>query len=322
MGEMASIQDSATLSSTSVPADCEGSGPAKRDTSGDGVPTAPSNTWRAARHTRSMKSREGLTQGRPPSTEVKTCHLCGASEGDDDPVQLPYGLMGNKEEQTIKIRWKYPRVNGAVRGNFCWYCVKAAELKCPNDSLSSVKERVDLNMNDAKKKFFNWRKKVVESVIETGTWSTKNVKESVMVEESASLHSSHRGRLVSVRKFKKETGQTPAPGSVITKRSRTGKMKDMVKVYDHCDSSSWSFTDSDAEVVKKQRVVDDGSIVVDEEQMQAQYDSARKMQMGDRGHGKSAHQRRQKQASPGRTRSTRIRPTTSPIIEGPARPGG
>ena len=63
-------------------------------------------------------------------------------------------------------------------------------------------------------------------------------------------------------------------------------MKDMVKVYDHCDSSSWSFTDSDAEVVKKKRVVDDGSIVVDEEQMQAQYDSARKMQMGDRGHGK------------------------------------
>ena len=106
-----------------------------------------------------------------------------------------------------------------------------------------------------------------------------------MVEESSSLHSSHRGRLVRVRKFKKETGQTPAPANVVTKRSRTGKMKDMVKVYDHCDSSSWSFTDSDAEVVKKKRVVDDGSIVVDEEQMQAQYESARKMQMRDRGHG-------------------------------------
>ena len=63
-------------------------------------------------------------------------------------------------------------------------------------------------------------------------------------------------------------------------------MKEIVKMYDHCDSSSWSFTDSDAEVVKKKRVVDDGSIVVDEEQMQAQYDSARKMLMGDRGHGK------------------------------------
>ena len=84
-------------------------------------------------------------------------------------------------------------MNGVVQGNFCWYCAKAAELKCPEESLSSVKERVDLNTNDDKKTFFNWRRKVVESVLETGTWSTRNVKGSVMVEESSALHSSHRG---------------------------------------------------------------------------------------------------------------------------------
>ena len=92
----ASIQDSATQSSLSVAADCEGSGPANCDTSGDGVPTAPSNTWRAARHTRSMNSKAGLTRGRPGrpvSGLPKTCHLCGASEGDEDPVQLPYASV-------------------------------------------------------------------------------------------------------------------------------------------------------------------------------------------------------------------------------------
>ena len=93
----------------------------------------------------------------------KFCHLCGASEGDDDPVQLPYASGKDKAAQTIKIRWLYPRVNGLVQGNFCWYCAKAAELKCPEESLSSVKARVDSNTNDDKKSFFNWRKKIVVS---------------------------------------------------------------------------------------------------------------------------------------------------------------
>ena len=141
-------------------------------------------------------------------------------------------------------------------------------------------------------------------MLETGTWSTGNVKGSVEVEESSALHSSHRGRLVSVRKYKKETGLTPAPGNVVTNRSRNGKTKEMVKMYAHCDSSSWSFTDEDAEVVKKTRVVDDGSIVVDEGQMQAQYNSARKMLTGYGGAGKLD------QCSPKKTEASQSRENT------------
>ena len=116
-----------------------------------------------------MKSKGGLqTRGRPVSRLPKNCHLCGASEGDDDPVQLAYASMESKDEQTIKIRWNYPRVNGLVQGNFCWYCAKAAELKCPEESLSSVKLRVESDTNDDKKSFFNWWKKIVEVFIIRG----------------------------------------------------------------------------------------------------------------------------------------------------------
>ena len=54
----------------------------------------------------------------------------------------------------------------------------------------------------------------------------------------------------------------------------SGKRKEFVKVYDHSDSSSWEFEESDADVVCKEKPLDDSAIVVDEDQMADQFSSA------------------------------------------------
>ena len=60
-------------------------------------------------------------------------------------------------------------------------------------------------------------------------------------------------------------------------------MKDMVKVFAHSDSSSWSFEDSDVEAVTKQQTVDDGGLIIDDAQMSKQFESTRKLALGLRG---------------------------------------
>ena len=56
-----------------------------------------------------------------------------------------------------------------------------------------------------------------------------------MLEQSRGHTYSRRGRLVSVRKYKQTTGMAPATSQVATAISRSGKRKDVVKVYDHAD---------------------------------------------------------------------------------------
>ena len=104
-----------------------------------------------------------------------------------------------------------------------------------------------------------------------------NQTEHVSLRETQALRHKSRGKAMTVRKYKKRTGKTPAPNQIHRRKSRSGAIKEYVKIYAHSDSSSWSFEESDAEVVEQNKVIDDGSIVVDDEQLPEKFENAAHM---------------------------------------------
>lgn len=103
---------------------------------------------------------------------------------------------------------------------------------------------------------------------------------SVVVSQSRGHSYSHRGHLVSVRKYKQKTGRAPEPAQVTTATSRSGKRKEVVKVYDHDDSSSWSFSDKEATTFDMKRELDSGKVSLKENQAEDQFEAAYAAQEG------------------------------------------
>lgn len=129
-----------------------------------------------------------------------------------------------------------------------------------------------------KELFFSRRNKVIECCISNGGICTRMSMyhmEKVMHRETSALRHMQRGKALSVRKYKQTTGKNPSPDQIFQKRTRNGAVKEYVKVYNHSDSSEWSFEESDAEVCVKDKVVDDGSIIVDDSQMEGQFANLR-----------------------------------------------
>eukprot|EP00974_Lingulodinium_polyedra_P015435 1494518-Lingulodinium_polyedra.AAC.1 len=91
--------------------------------------------------------------------------------------------------------------------------------------------------------------------------------------EERALRHKHRGRVVSVTKFRKETGKCPDASKVFVRKSRSGRLKECTKIYAHSDSSSWSFEEEDADIVEKDTLIDDGSIILNDNQMRTKYDA-------------------------------------------------
>ena len=111
--------------------------------------------------------------------------------------------------------------------------------------LKTIKERVSTNEAE-RRTLFQRRNVLVEHVAKNGTFrDLKDAAVSAVMKQSRGHSYSHRGRLISVRKYKQKTGNAPEPGQMTTAISRSGNRKDVVKVYDQEDSSSWSFSDKD-----------------------------------------------------------------------------
>ena len=245
---------------------------------GDGVPRGSKK-----RHVRSFEpSVEGTPKkGRPVNHMQKTCLLCGAGDQDEDPTQVDYentkaAGKGDGRDGTGKlaIRWLYPRVEGMAQGNFCYYCGKTVELGYPDTPAKNVKEKVVASGAD-RATFFQRRNILVEHVAKNGSFKDlKDVVVSVSSEQSTGQSYTHRGRLVSVRKYKQKTGRAPTASQVISATSRSGKRKDVVKVYDHEDSSSWSFSDKEDTKVTLKRELDSGNVVLKEGQAEDQFEAA------------------------------------------------
>ena len=144
----------------------------------------------------------------------------------------------------------------------------------PGLPLKSIKERVSTNEAE-RRTFFRRRNVLVEHVSKNGTFrDLKDAAVSVVLEQSRGHSYSHRGRLISVRKCKQKTGRAPETGQMTTAISRSGKRKDVVKVYDHEDSSSWSFSDKDTTSVGMHREVDPGKVLLMEGQVEDQFEAA------------------------------------------------
>ena len=252
----------------------------------------PSDTSR--KHVRGSSSEQGTgsagaAMGRPREVAPRPCYLCLTPEDADDPIQLPQKDQagdGVPAGTRLKIKWAYPRVKGMAQGNYCWYCQRTAQAAFPGLALKELSDRVADPRSAERKHFHTCRTRLLEVLAEKGSWSAvaSNTAAMVVVEETSGSRSKHRGRLVSVRKFKKkETGDMPDNSHIVAKRTRAGKLKDMVKVFAHSDSSSWSFEDSDVEAVTKQQTVDDGALIIDDAQMSKQFESTRKLALGLRG---------------------------------------
>ena len=240
---------------------------------GDGVGGVPPGGGVKKRHVRSFVPSDcgKAKRGRPASKACKTCGLCGAKDHDEDPTQVEYENTkvahsgdSRNDDGKLAIRWLYPRTEGMAQGNFCYYCGKTGELAYPDLPMKHIKESVTGSIatgsNEAESKvFFQRRNALIEHVAKTGSFrDLKDVVEAVVLEQSKGNAYSHRGHLMSVRKYKQNTGKAPDPSHVISATSRSGKRKDVVKVYDHADSSSWSFSETEATKVCMKRALDSG----------------------------------------------------------------
>lgn len=137
--------------------------------------------------------------------------------------------------------------------------------------------------NEAEKTaFFDRRNVLIESVAKNGSF--RDLREpvvSVVSEQSRGHSYTHRGRLMSLRKYKQKTGQAPPAAQVTTATSRSGKRKEVVKVYDHDDSSSWSFSDKEASSVGMKRELDSGKVSLKAGQAEHQFEAAIAAQEGE-----------------------------------------
>ena len=131
------------------------------------------------------------------------------------------------------------------------------------------------------------RNKLIERCIENHGKIGKNDKdvfqEVVTARQTQASHDKHRGRCVSVEKYKKETGKSVDPKQVVKRKNRHGKTVDCVKIYAHSDSDSWSFEDSEADIVMKDTTIDDGSLNIIEDQATKKYEAATKLAFGKSG---------------------------------------
>ena len=66
-----------------------------------------------------------------------------------------------------------------------------------------------------------------------------------------------------------------------SQEKRDGREIEFVKIYNHSDSSEWSFEESDCEEVARTTIVDSGAMVFDGEQIAAKFDHARSLVFGD-----------------------------------------
>ena len=160
-------------------------------------------------------------------------------------------------------RWGYPPKDGIPEGNSCWYCSTTVRLLYVGKSIRDVKELIDGDAGGAQMKlFFQRRNKIIECSIENGGQVSKgSVTDVVDFTETTAFRHKQRGRAMSVRKYKQKIGKDPEPDQIFDRKG-----KQYVKIYNHSDSSSWSFEESDAEVSSKRTIVDDGSMAIEEDQ--------------------------------------------------------
>ena len=106
----------------------------------------------------------------------------------------------------------------------------------------SCRIKVQLDSSGERTLFYNRRALVVATCIENNGVCTHNklvATESVAVLTTESMAHKQRGRVVSVAKFRKENPEkTVDSKAVFQKRSKGGKIKDFMKIYNHSDSDA------------------------------------------------------------------------------------
>lgn len=65
--------------------------------------------------------------------------------------------------------------------------------------------------------------------------------ERVALSTTSALRHKQKGKALSVRKYKQKTGHAPKLEMIQRRKMKNGEYKEYVKIYDHSDSSSWSF---------------------------------------------------------------------------------
>ena len=99
----------------------------------------------------------------------------------------------------------------------------------------------------------------MEHVSKNGTFrDLKDAAVSVVLEQSRGHAYARRGRLMSARTHTQNIVTAPEPRRTATAMSRSGKRTVVVKAYDHEDSSSWSFSETEATKVCMKRELDSG----------------------------------------------------------------
>ena len=82
--------------------------------------------------------------------------------------------------------------------------------------------------------------------------------EGVSTVNTSSMDLVRKGRLVSVREYVEVNGHPPSKDEIITRKSTSGKVKQMCKLYEDDDSSDVPFEDRDSEAVRKTKQLDNG----------------------------------------------------------------
>ena len=94
-----------------------------------------------------------------------------------------------------------------------------------------------------------------------------------VVQQRSTIAETHtkRGRCQTVRKYTKENGIRPDQKQIKYRKSKGGGEIAYVKIYNHEDSSEWSFSDKEEEAFDHIRSMDDGTLKVEDDQLAATF---------------------------------------------------
>ena len=101
---------------------------------------------------------------------------------------------------------------------------------------------------------------------------------------SSGISHKRRGRAMKKDRYFKKYKKAPPPEDCGQRVNSKGMLVEFVKVYND-DSSSWDFSEGSDEQVVARTTLDDGSMIIDAEQMQTQFQAASAMVRGSSGRG-------------------------------------
>mgnify|MGYP003333571695 CR=1 FL=1 len=217
------------------------------------------------------------------STEAPTgkpCRACNAKRDAGDPVAewCKKEEENNANTKRKKKNRRFPKfTRWEWKGSFCWYCWTTWQKAYSDMKRKEFENKARDTVSGGKKEVMERRDKIVVAVCETNGNFGRDIENTMGVQPTESVVATHtssdrrarRGKNFRMDKFEKYFPNTnpKTVGCVFERPSRDGKtIEKWVKVFKFEDGIK-EFSEASDDAIAHNDVLDDGSSIMDENQM-------------------------------------------------------